>query len=173
MVIEEKSSLIENIAVGAALVVVFLGTLSIPRLSTTISRAELNQDGARKAQRITSLEASLATAENESENLRGQLAQAGSQLEATAAALETAHSEISGLKVERDELATRVTATTQQLRDVDSQLEDLKQKLAEFKEFVTAQQVANERDEAVERAKKAEERIRELTLQLNRAGIWP
>jgi hypothetical protein len=44
---------------------------------------------------------------------------------------------------------------------------------AKLKEFLSLQEAQKERDDAAERATKAEDRIRELTLELHRAGVWP
>jgi chromosome segregation ATPase len=166
MISEEKSSLFEGAVAAVGVVVLFASTLSLPRLTSTMSRTELTEDRARKAQRIAVLQQSLDTAHQEAEVVRAQLASAD-------ALLEQARDAMNALTVERDELQTRVTATTKQLREVDTQLEALKKDMAEYKELVSMQEVAEERDDARRRAEKAEERIRELTLQLNRAGVWP
>ena len=64
----------------------------------------------------------------------------------------------------------QVDVLRKQNRKLQKQLDDIQ----------NAQRVASERDEAVDRAeqaedrvKKAEDRIRELTLELNRAGVYP
>jgi chromosome segregation ATPase len=164
--IEEKSSLFEGAIGAVGAVIVFASTLSAPRLSVNMSREELARDGVQKTQRIEVLQTWLKTAQQGNDSLRAQLASTGSLLE-------EARAEIGSLTEERNGLKTQVASKTGQLKEVDGQLQELKQEMAKFKEFISFQQVAGERDEALDRAKKAEERIRELTLQLNRAGVWP
>ncbi len=166
MVIEEKSSLIESVIGAVGLVIVLTSTLSAPRLKSNLSREELVHDGAQKVRRIEMLQTWLKTAHQGNDSLRAQLANSGSLLG-------KARSQMSALVEERDTLKAQAASTSRQLQDVDGQLQALKEEMAKFKEIVSLQQVADERDDALERAKKAEERIRELTLQLNREGIWP
>ena len=166
MISEQKSSLFEGLTAGVGVVVVLLSTISAPRLNSNMTREELNQDRTRKAQRIAALQTWLKTAQQGNEYLRTQVVSADSQLD-------EAQAEVSALTEERDGLKEKVASTTGQLQDVQGKLEELKQEMTQFKEFVSMQKLAKERDEAEEKAKKAEERIRELTLQLNRAGVWP
>ncbi len=166
MIWEEKSSVFENVTAAVGVVIVLASTLSGPRLASNMSREELAKDGARKAQRLEMLQTWLNTAQQGNESLRAQLASANSRLE-------KAHAEINVLTEECSGLKTQLASATGQLQDVSGQLQELKQEMAKFQEILSVQQVADERDDALERAKKAEERVRDLTLQLNRAGIWP
>lgn len=166
MISEEKSALFEGVIVAVGMVILLAGTLSVPPLTSTMSRAELVEDRAEKTQRIVALQRSLETARQENESMQTQLTAAHSLLEEV-------RSEIDALTVERDLLETKVAATTSQLQDVNAQFQELKREMAQFKELVSLQELAGQRDEALQRAKRAEERIRDLTLQLNRAGIWP
>ncbi|MBN1358940.1 MAG: hypothetical protein JW993_00025 [Sedimentisphaerales bacterium] len=166
MIWEEKSPVFEGVIAGIGVVILLLSTLSTPRLSSTMTREELTADRTRKAQRIETLQTWLTAAQQGNESLRTQLATTNSHLE-------KARAQIGALAEERDGLSAQVASTTRQLQEIDGQFQALKEEMAKFKEIVSVQQVAEERDDAVERAKKAEERVRELTLQLNRAGIWP
>jgi chromosome segregation ATPase len=166
MVAEEKSSLFEGLTAGVGVVVVLISTLAGPRLNSNMSREELTRDRTRKAERIVALQTWLKTAQQGNDFLRTEVANAGSLLE-------KARLEIAALVEERDGLEEKVASTAGQLQDVQGKLEELKREVAQFKEFVSLQELAKERDDAQEKAKKAEERIRELTLQLNRAGVWP
>lgn len=176
MVIEEKTSLFEGAFAIGGILIAIIATFSSPKLDTALSREELVQQRDLKAQRIAELEAALVTAGNEKDALKGQLVQAGSVLEAAQTLVARREAEIEALKVEREELNTRVVATAKQLRQADSNIEELKSELAEFQEILSVEQVKNERDAALERATEAEElvkeredRIRELTLRLDRA----
>ena len=180
MVIEEKSSLFESAFAIGAILIAIIATFSSPILDTSLSREELVQQRDGKVQQIAELQADLVAAEKDYESLEDQLAQAGVNLQAAQAQTAERESEIDALKVEREELTTRVTATTKQLRQADDEIEDLKNEMARFEDILSIQQVAEKLDEAIARAEEAEERtkrreeqIRELTLQLNRAGIYP
>jgi chromosome segregation ATPase len=166
MVIEEKSSLIEGVIGAVGVVIVILSTLSAPRLSSNASREELAKDGVRKTQRIKALQTWLTTAQQSNDSLRSQLVTAGSLLEKASAQINT-------LTAERDGLKMQVASATTQLKNVQGQFEELKEEMAKYKEILSVQQAVDERDDALERAKKAEDRIRELTLELKRAGVWP
>ena len=166
MVIEEKSSLIEAAIGAVGVVVVILCTLSAPRLSSNLSREELAKDGTRKAQRIKALQTWLTTAQQSNDSLRSQLVTAGSLLE-------KARTQIDTLTAERDGLKTQVASSAAQLKEVQGQFGALKQEMAKYEEILSLRQAVEERDDALERAKKAEERYRELTLKLNREGVMP
>lgn len=163
---EEKSSVFENVTAAVGLAIVFISTLCAPRLSANLSREELAKDGARKAQRIAALQTWLKAAQQGNDSLRAQLVSADARLD-------QGRAELNALTEERDGLKAQVASATSQLQELDTNFKALQQEMAKFREVVSLQQVADERDKALERAKKAEERIRELTLQLNRAGIWP
>ena len=173
MVIEEKSSLFESaFAIGGVLVAIIL-TFSSPKLESALSRQELADDRDQKVQEIASLEASLAAAQNDNEALRAQLVEVGSVLQQAQTHIQARQTEINDLEVDISALKVQRDGLTAQLQDKDRQLEDLRSQIAEFQEFLSVQQAAGERDEALERAQKAEERIRQLTLQLHNAGVYP
>ncbi len=162
MITEEKSSLFEGVTAGLGVVIVFISTLSAPRLSNNMTRVELARQSAREAKYLANLQTTLKATQEDNGTLRVQLAEAGSLLE-------KARLQMTTLIGERDTLEAKVAATTSQLQDMEGKYQALNEQMAQFNEV----EVCKERDAAFDRAKKAEDRIRELTLQLNRAGIWP
>jgi chromosome segregation ATPase len=87
--------------------------------------------------------------------------------------LEQMRCELAALTKERDTLMAQVAAANEKVEELSSKLETTGLEAAKLKEFLSLQDVQKERDDAAERAQKAEDRIRELTLELHRAGIWP
>ena len=166
MITEEKSSLFEGVTVGLGIVIVFISTLSAPRLTSNMTRRELARERVREARDLTRLQATLTATQEYNATLRARLTEADSLLE-------RAHIEMSALIEERDTLTAEVAAATSQLQDMEGKYQALQEETTESRKVLSAQQIVQERDAAVDRAKQAEERIRQLTLELNRAGIWP
>ena len=147
-------------------VIVFVATLTGPRLSHGFSHDTLAVTNARQERQIADLEAALAAAREQGVTLQDQLADAGGQLE-------TLRSELATLKQERETLATQLAAATKRVQQVEGKLRTTDEEAAKLKELLSVQEANKERDEAKARAEKAEERIRELTLELHRSGVWP
>jgi chromosome segregation ATPase len=166
VITEEKSSLIEGVTVGLGVVIVFISTLSGPRLSHSMTPVESARKEAREARYLTNLRKAVTATYQDNETLRTRLTEAG-------ALLEKARLEMTTLTVERDALKADVAAATGQLQEMKDEYQALQAEMTQFRQGLSDHVLAKERDEALERASKAEDRIRELTLQLNRAGIWP
>ena len=88
-------------------------------------------------------------------------------------ALEDTKADLSSFRRVHDTLIAQVAATTAQVQELEGRLVDSKAQAAKLKEYAALQQqLQKERDEAVGQAKAAAERIRELTLKLQRAGVY-
>ena len=162
---QERLSKIEVSVAVLSGMIVLIATLTGPRLSHGVSRDTRAVAHARQDRQISELETALQGAREESRTLQTQLAEAGVQLEEL-------RSELAALKQERETLSTQLAASTDNVRELEKQLETASQEAAKLKPSVSVQGVTKERDEAIARAEKAEERIRELTLQLHQAGLW-
>ncbi len=89
-------------------------------------------------------------------------------------ALENTQADLHSFRQVHDTLIAQVATTTGSVREIEGSLQDSKAQAEKLKEYAALQeQLRKERDEAVSRAKDAAERIRELTLKLQRAGVYP
>lgn len=166
MMTEENLSVLEGWVIALSVIVVFSATIAGPQLSHAIARDELALANADKAKRISTLLTSLVSTRQDNVSLRAEVTE-------TARFLEQVRCELATLKQERDTLIGQVAVANEKVRELDSRLQTTGLEAAKLKEFLSLQETQKERDDAAERAKKAEDRIRELTLQLHRAGVWP
>ncbi len=166
MMTEENLSVLEGWVIALSVIVVFSATMAGPQLNHVMARDELAVANADKTKHISALVATLESARQENASLRAEAAE-------TSQLLEQARCELAALKQERDTLIGQVAVANEKVRELDSRLQTTGLEAAKLKEFLSLQETQKERDDAAERAKKAEDRIRELTLQLHRAGIWP
>jgi peptidoglycan hydrolase CwlO-like protein len=166
MMMKERLSKIEVSVAALSAVIVFIATLTGPRLSHGVPRDRLAAAHMRQTQEIAVLEKALAAAQEEGRSLQGRFAETGLQLTG-------ARSELAALKQERETLSTQLAASADQIRKLGEKLKAAEQEATELKELLSVQEATKQRDEAKARADKAEERIRQLTLELHRSGVWP
>ncbi len=166
MITEQKLSLFEGWATASGVVVLLIATMVGPRLNPGMTRDELAVVNADKTRRISQLATTLTTVRQDHAALRTQAVETGQLLEQT-------RSELAALTQERDALLAQIADANARLRELDNRLLTTHMETAKLKEFLSLQEIQKERDEAAEKATKAEDRIRELTLQLHRAGVWP
>jgi len=89
-------------------------------------------------------------------------------------AVESTKADLASFRVVHDTLIAQVAATTAKLQEVDGRIAETKTHAGKLNEYAALQeQLRKERDEALDEAKDAAERVRELTLRLQRAGVYP
>ena len=88
--------------------------------------------------------------------------------------------QLCSLQKERLVLKGQVTDGTDKITELSNQLQATKTDFAKLKDQIAMDdsikqrdEAFRQRDEALARASKAEDRVRELTLQLHRAGLLP
>jgi chromosome segregation ATPase len=166
MMMKERLSKIEISVAALSGVIVFIATLTGPRLSHGVPRDRLAAANMRQTQEIAVLGKALAAVQEKGRSLQGQLAETGLQLTGV-------RSELAVLTQDREALSTQLAASADQIRKLGEKLQAAEQEATELKELLSVQEATKQRDEAKIRADKAEERIRELTLELHRSGVWP
>lgn len=166
MMTEENLSVCEGWVIALSAIALLTATLGGPRLSQSITRDELAVASVTQTKRISRLAAALTSTQKDNAALQADVAKASRLLEQT-------RSELAALMQERDALVAQVAAATAKVQELDSKLQVTHLEAAQLKEFLSLQELQKERDDAKEKATKAEDRIRELTLQLHRAGVWP
>ncbi len=166
MITEENISVFEGWVIALSAVALLTATVAGPRLNRGFTRDELAVANVVKTKRISHLAAALTATQEDRASLQVKAAETSEQLEQMRCELAT-------LTKERDTLMAQVAATNEKVAELSGKLETTGLEAAKLKEFLSLQEVQKERDDAAERAQKAEDRIRQLTLELHRAGIWP
>jgi chromosome segregation ATPase len=166
MMTEENLSVVEGWVIALSAIAVLTATVAGPRLSHTVTRDELAVVNVAQTRHISRLVAALTATQKEQASLQTEAAEKGRLLEQM-------RSELATLTEERDALVAQVATADAKVQELNTKLETTGMEAAKLKEFLSLQEVVEERDNAAERAKKAEDRIRELTLELHRAGVWP
>jgi peptidoglycan hydrolase CwlO-like protein len=163
---EEQWKTLEQIGTGLAILLIFVCTIGAPAMNHGLSKEQLAKAYARSNRHVMQLQASLQTAQGHIESQKADLIQANSSFEKTKERLEA-------LQKERDTLKGLVDEGAAKVKDIQSQLQTAQVELAKLKNQIAKDDTVKQRDEALARATRAEDRVRELTLQLHRAGIWP
>lgn len=89
-------------------------------------------------------------------------------------ALESTKTDLASFRQVHDTLIAQVAVTTTKMQEVAGQIEGTKGQAAKLTEYAALQeQLMKERDLAISQAKDAAERVRELTLRLQKAGVYP
>ncbi len=166
MLTDEQLATVEHFVAGIAALIVFVCTMAGPRLDWGPTREQLTQACTSNNQYITQLQSSLQTSEGSVKAQRNELAKASNSITALEA-------RVNALQKERDNATGQTTDEASKAKDLQTQLEAAKAEIAKLNDTVGLEQTTKKLDETLARANKAEDRIRELTLQLHNAGIWP
>ena len=177
MGIEETQSKFEVVVGVLGVVIALIGTVSSPGPDRPMSRNALAAANGRMTKHIVEMQTALRTIREYNNGLQTQLASAHQSLEDAHAAarrsLEKVESEMAKLMQERDTLDTQLSTSTEKIQELEIEYQAASTEADKLKQLLSLHDATLERDAAKDRAKKAEERIRELTLELHRSGIWP
>ena len=156
----------EEAGAGLAILIVLICTVAGPRLNHGPTREQLAKAYVSGHRHIVQLQSSLQTAQGNIEAQKTELTKASSscgQLQ------QQTHS----LQKERGTLKDQITEDEAKIKDLEGQLQTTRAEVAKLNDLITRDDTGKKLDAALTRATKAEDRIRELTLQLHNAGIWP
>jgi len=156
----------ENAEAILGIVVLFVlmacGLASVPMPSRTLSEnasISLRRDKQRAA---------------EIQDLRVRDGSLETELRKLAKAIETANSDFASFRQVHDTLIAQVATATAKLQEFENKFQTSKTQTTQISEYASVQeQLKKERDEALAQAKEAADRIRELTLRLQRASASP
>lgn len=110
----------------------------------------------------------------ELQELRNRDAGLEAEIKKLSKALESTKTDLASFRQVHDTLIAQVAVTTSQMQEVVGQIEESKGQAARLTEYAELQEkLQKERDQAVSQAKDATERVRELTLRLQKAGVYP
>jgi membrane-bound lytic murein transglycosylase len=106
-----------------------------------------------------------------------QLQMRDSAIEADVAAmarlLQGVKAELAGLKEGHSTLATQVTTTVAKVQQLETAVQQSSERLANTVDPKVLLQATKERDEALAQSQQSDEQVRQLTLKLQRAGLYP
>jgi chromosome segregation ATPase len=87
--------------------------------------------------------------------------------------LQGVRAELAGLKEGHDSLETQVTTTATKLQKLETAVQQTSERVANSVDPKVLGQVTKERDEALAQSKQSDDQVRQLTLKLQRAGLFP
>jgi septal ring factor EnvC (AmiA/AmiB activator) len=129
--------------------------------------------------RIASEEASISRHRDqlraaEIQNLQTRDSSLESELKKLTKLLESTRADLTSFRQVHDTLISQVAVTTGKMQEIESNMQDTKAQAGKLSEYAALQErLQKERDEALTQAKDAAERVRDLTLRLQRAGVYP
>ena len=153
-------------AVGAIVILVACAIADVPRLGRTARAAQDVKDRELDRQPFTELQAAM-------HQLQARNSATDTDLVKIARLLENTRSELAGLKEGHNALNTQVATTTAKLQQLEAAVQQTNERIANSGDSAVVQKIATERDEALARSKQSNEQVRQLTLQLQKAGVYP
>ena len=116
---------------------------------------------------------SLAELQTATQQLQARNSAVESEMATLARLLQGVRAELAGLKEGHDSLAAQVTTTTATLQKLETTVQQTSERVANGVDPKVLQQVTKERDEALVQTKQSDDQVRQLTLKLQRAGLFP
>lgn len=164
---EPRKDVLEVVAAVLAFIVVLACAVSdVPRLYLTTPAARAVKERESNRQSFAQLQTAARELQARDEALQAELAK-------ITRLLETTRSNLANLTEGHGALSTRVTATATKLQQFETTVNQTNERLTKFSESAVLERVTKERDDATTHAKQSDDQIRQLTLKLQKAGIYP
>ena len=164
---EHRKEALEVGAAAAALLVLLLCSVSdIPRVYLTTPAARTAQQRESNRQALARLEAAKQQLEAREDAMQAELAQLTRLLQNT-------QSQLASLTEGQKGLEARATTTATRLQQFEITVHQTNERLTQFSESQVLERITKERDNALLQARQGDDQIRKLTLQLQRAGVYP
>jgi len=166
---EEHQSHKNTVEIGAAaagMILLALCAISdVPRRSppTPVVRATAPESGGR----------SLADLQTTLQQLQARNSAVEAETTSIARLLQGLRSEWAGLKEGHSSLEAQVTTTVAKLQKLETAVQQMSERIAKGVDPKALLQVTKERDEALAQTKQSDDQVRQLTLKLQRAGLYP
>lgn len=162
--LQPRKDLVEVVAAIAAMVVLVACTMSNgPRLNSTTVAAEAQE---RDQQAIAELQTMVHQLQ-----LRNEASE--TQQVKTARLLQTTQSDVARLTQGHDTLSTQIAGTTAKMQQLETAVQQTTERMAKLGDSGVLQKISQERDDALARTKQKDDQVRQLTLKLQKAGIYP
>jgi septal ring factor EnvC (AmiA/AmiB activator) len=116
---------------------------------------------------------SLAQLQTATSQLQTREAALQAELAKMARLLESTKADLARLTEGHNTLDTRVASATAKLQKIETTVQETGAHAAKISEFISLHQLMKERDEATAESQRSADQIRDLTLKLQRAGIYP
>ncbi|MBM4025320.1 MAG: hypothetical protein FJ280_07925 [Planctomycetes bacterium] len=164
---DPRKSGLEIAAAVAAIVILMLCALAeAPRLSLTTPAARAAQEREKNRQSFADLQAATRQLLTQNDAMQTELASLTRLLEST-------RSQVARLTEGHSTLGTQVATTAAKLQQFETTVQQTSERLTKFSESAVLERITKERDEAMTHAKRGDDQIRQLTLKLQKAGIYP
>jgi septal ring factor EnvC (AmiA/AmiB activator) len=169
---EEHESRTTRLEIGAAVAgIVILAACAIadvprPSRTTPVGR------GKEQVQSRQSL-AKLAEVQMATQQLQARNNAVEAELVTLTGLLQSVRAELAGLKEGHDSLEAQVTTTATKLQKLETTVQETSERVANSVDPKVLLQVTKERDEALTQSKQSDDQVRQLTLRLQRAGLFP
>jgi chromosome segregation ATPase len=161
-----KNSLETAAAITALVILVTCVISSAPRVS------QVTRTG-RAAQEREQDQQSLAELRMTTNQLKARNEAVGTELVQIARLLESTKSELASLREGHKSLGAQVTTTAAKLQELETTVQRTNEQMAKFNESGTLEKIAQQRDDALTQTKQSDEQVRQLTLKLQKAGVYP
>ena len=152
-------------AVAALVVLVTCVISSAPRVAQ-MTRGQSAQEQQQDKKSLADLQLTANQLKTRNEALGAELARVTQLLEST-------RSNLTHLTAEHNSLGAQVTTTAAKLQQLETTVQQASAQMAKFDGAGAMEKVVQQRDKALAQSKQSDEQIRQLTLKLQKAGIFP
>lgn len=164
---ETRRDSLETVTAVAALVVLVTCVISsAPRLAQVTRGGQSAQERQQDKQSLADLQTTASQLQTQNEAMGAKLAQVTQLLEST-------RSNLARLTTEHNALGTQVTTTAAKLQQLETTVQQASAQMAKFDGAGMLEKIAQQRDAALTQSKQSDEQVRQLTLRLQKAGIFP
>jgi chromosome segregation ATPase len=153
-------------AVAAAIILTICMVSSVPYVNETTRGARIAKEREQDRQAMAQLQ--VVTRQLQARNQAAE-----TQLAHVARLLESTRSDVSTLTEGHGTLRTQVATTTAKVQQLDTVVQQTSEELAKISGTDIVRKITKERDDAILRSQNSDGRVRDLTLKLQRAGIYP
>ncbi len=163
---ESRQNTLEIGAAVAGMILLALCAISaVPRASRTMAVGPGKEQGHRGP--------SLTALQTATQQLQARNSAVETEMATITGLLQSVRSELTGLKEGHNSLAGQVTTTVAKLQQLETTVQQTSARLANRVDPKALLQVTQERDEALAQTKQSDDQVRQLTLKLQRAGLFP
>jgi DNA repair ATPase RecN len=152
--------------VAAAVILVTCAISNVPRLNQTTRAGQAAMEREQDKQSIAQLQ--MAT-----NQLKARNEAVGTELTQITRLLENTRSELASLTAGHNSLGTQVTTTAGKVQQLEATVRQTSERMVKFTGSDALQKIAKERDDALAQTKQSDEQVRQLTLKLQKAGVYP
>jgi chromosome segregation ATPase len=164
---EPRKNRLETAAAITALVLLVTCVMSsAPRVGQVTHTGRAAQEREQDKQSIAELQMTTS-------QLKARNEAVGTELVQIARLLESTKSELASLREGHQSLGAQVTTTAAKLQELETTVQRTSEQMAKFNESGTLEKIAQQRDDALTQSKQSDEQVRQLTLKLQKAGVYP